>query len=240
MSWGYFIELDLRVPAAARAALHARRPVDVRLPVAWSGLRDRRLEAVLGRCSSKDQTFAQTLSWYRREGSRLREEASGERATLRVLTLLEKSILDEGHPLVALLFAAREHAGEGTLRLVNDGTAGGEAGVELTLANGTITSHPIEDADELAQRLGNELYALPALPPTGIALHPVTGLPILDPVTGEPIDLAELHALLEGSRQKVAAQAAASRAPSKKPKAGGTRAKASASETKATRRARRP
>lgn len=233
MSWGYFAELDLRLPSTALATLKKARPADVPLPAGWSGLNDRGLEGAFGRRTVKNESFADTLGWYRREGSRHREQASGDHTALRVLTMLEKSILDEAFPLVTLFFAAREHGGEGTLRLVNDGTSGGEFGVELTLANGAITSRPIEDDWDLVGRLGEELFALPPPPKGKVAINPVTGLPMapaaarvaINPFTGQPLGAAPKEPPAEKASAKKIPPAKTSQ---KRP--AGTKAKASGSK----------
>lgn len=178
MSWGYFVELDLRLPAAALAALKKSRPAEVELPPGWSGFSDRSLEGAFGRRITKKETFTRTLSWYQGEGSIQREDTTGDHTTLHVLTMLEKSVLDEAFPLAALFFAAREHGGEGTLRFVNDGTSGGEFGVELSVGRGTITSRQLEEDWELVGRLGEALYALPPASVGAVRINPFTGMPL--------------------------------------------------------------
>ena len=44
MSWGYFADLRLRLPASEWRVLRARAPLEVPLPAGWSGLVDRSLE----------------------------------------------------------------------------------------------------------------------------------------------------------------------------------------------------
>lgn len=165
MSWGYFVELDVSLPTSALAGVRKKKPSDIALARGWSGLRDEGLEAAFGRRLTTNDTFAKTLRWF--DGGRpalpsvQREEAAGERTRLRVLTLLDKSLLDHAFPLVALLHEVRDAGGDGTLRLVNDGTSGGETGVELTITGREIVSRRLDDDWELAGRLGGELFAGP-------------------------------------------------------------------------------
>jgi hypothetical protein len=162
MSWGYFVELNLTLPAATLAALKKKKPADVALPVGWSGLRDAGLETAFGRRLTTRETFARTLKWFDATPSLpalQREEAVGESTSLRVLTMLEKSVLDHAFPLAALFHAARETGGTGTLRFLHDGTSNGEAGVELTLANGEIVARRLDEEWERVGQLGEELFA---------------------------------------------------------------------------------
>lgn len=162
MSWGYFVELVVTLPTASLKTLKKKRASEVVLPTGWSGLRDAGLEAAFGRPPATRDTLGRALGWL---GSTpalpavQREETAGDRTSLRVLTTLEKSILDHAFPLVALFYAARDEGGEGVLRLVDDGTAPGEVGVELTLKLGAITARRLEDDGDLAGRLGSELFA---------------------------------------------------------------------------------
>ena len=176
MSWGYFAELVLSLPIASLKALKKQMPADVVLPPGWAGLRDPGLEAAFGRRLTTAETFEETLAWFASAPSlpAVRSEHVVEgRASLRVLTMLEKSLLDHAFPLAALFHAARDRGGEGSFRLVNDGTSGGESGVELTLADGTITARRLDDDWELLGRLGAELFGGEGRPsPEGEAARP--------------------------------------------------------------------
>jgi hypothetical protein len=162
MSWGYFAELEVTLPTDALAKLRKKKPSDVALAKGWSGLIDENLEAAFGRRLTTRETFEKTLGWYQTGGSLpsiRREETNGDQATLRVLTMLEKSLLDHAFPLAAMFHAVRDAGGAGTFRLVNDGTAPGEAGAELTLVDGTITKRRLDLDWDLTGRFGAELFA---------------------------------------------------------------------------------
>jgi hypothetical protein len=132
------------------------------LPKGWSGLRDPELEAAFGRRLTTTETFTKCLGWYRSTPSLpsiQREDTVGDRTSLRVLTMLEKSLLDHAFPLATLFHAVRDAGGEGAFRLVNDGTSDGETGIELTLADGAIAKRQLEDDWDLIGQLGMELFA---------------------------------------------------------------------------------
>jgi hypothetical protein len=185
MSWGFFADLRLSLPTAAWTRVRARRPAEIPLAAGWSGLEDTGLEHAFGRPSTKQQTFADVLAWDWR-GAIVEVAADGGRTRVRVCAMLDKSELELAQPLAALLDAARDEGGEGSLRLVNDGTSGAENGVERTLAGGHLTSAPLEDYESILEELAVEI--LPKPPKRGGPAKPM-----INPFTGKPITPDDLR-----------------------------------------------
>jgi hypothetical protein len=161
MSWGYFADLRLTLATRAWKELLALKPHEVALVEGWSGLKDRELERSFARPISRGaETLASVLKLraYRPPAALQAIETKGEQTRVRLLTLLDKSLLDLAQPLAASLTAAQAVGARGTLTLVNDGTYSGEDGVELVLDEQGITSGLIEDCWPLVDELGDLLF----------------------------------------------------------------------------------
>ncbi len=160
MSWGYFIDLRIGLSTAAWNAVRGQKPADIALAPGWSGLKDREFEHAFSVPTTKTETFAEVLAWkcYTGKEAIERIESKAGVTTVRVCVLLDKSLLDLAYPLATLFQSARAAGGEGSLRLVNDGTSSGEDGVELALTKGAITSKPVGDCWKIVEQLGAELF----------------------------------------------------------------------------------
>jgi hypothetical protein len=161
MSWAYFADLRISLPIAAWERLQSVKPAGTTLAPGWSGLKDEHLEAAFGRPVSGDQTFAEILRWdlYSTRDALQHLETKGTTTSLRIATVLDKSLLDHAQPLAVLFEIARAEKGSGSLRLVNDGTASGEDGVELTLTAGKVKKTRLTDCWTIVEELGGELFA---------------------------------------------------------------------------------
>lgn len=195
MSWGFFADLRLSLPDDTWELLRDRKPAAIRLEPGWSGLQDVELEAAFGAPNTSDETFAKVLRWkcYTGDQAISSVTSSENRTDLRVALLLDKSQLDLAFPLAALLSAARESGGEGSLKLVNDGTYGGEDGVELTLSDGVIAAAAVEDCWKIVATLGAEVFG-GELYDEGEALESpkdAGNKPMIDPVTGKAVGAAK-------------------------------------------------
>jgi hypothetical protein len=227
MSWGYFADLRLSLDTAAWDQLLEQRPSAIQLDPGWSGLENKDLEEMFSRPNTGTETFAQILKWKCYTGKEAIEtiETNADRTRLRVCLMLDKSLLDLAYPLATLLEAARGVGGEGSLRLVNDGTAVGEDGVELVLARGTISTQPIDDCWSIVEQLGAELFA-------GMVQQTrqkAKSRAIRNPFTGESIDLTV--ATTPAAKKAAATGSAATKVPTaKKTAAKKTAAKKTAAE----------
>ena len=124
MSWAFLADLRIEIPTAAWERVRAMKPAEVTLAPGWSGLKDKGLEADFARPVTRGETFAETLAWdgYTTRDALQRVEIEGTTTKVRVVAVLDKSLLDYAHPLAALFEAARAERGSGSFRLVNDGT----------------------------------------------------------------------------------------------------------------------
>lgn len=78
--------------------------------------------------------------------------------------------------LQCLLHAARAHHCRGHMRLVNDGTYSGEAGVALTLAGGEVRAEQLDDFENALEELAGEIFeAVPGIGVGGPKINPFTG-----------------------------------------------------------------
>jgi hypothetical protein len=190
MSWGYFADLRLTMPAKAWDELRKTKPDDVTLNKGWFGCEDPDLEAgfamTLGRAAPADTkvTFEKLLARaYTGKESICTVEKDDAQTRVRACLLLDKSELYLARPLAALLEAARKVGGEGALQLVNDGTYSGEGGVAITLKKGKLSRRAIgEDCHDIGEELGMEIFAgvMPEAPKK-------SGKPKINPFTGKPI-----------------------------------------------------
>lgn len=159
MSWAFLVDLRLTLSTSAWERVRDEKPTDFVLERGWSGLEDEELERAFGRPATTKETFAQVLAWDWGTASIARISADGEHTRVRVCAFLDKSQLDNAHPLATLLEAARREGGTGALRFVNDGTSGAEGGAELTLAGGRIERARIDDYEPILQELAGEMLA---------------------------------------------------------------------------------
>jgi hypothetical protein len=156
MSWGFLVDLHLKLSRDAWTRLQKRTPGETSLADGWSGLEDAGLERSFGRPWSQDATYRELLPRYADAESIVQIDASGDPVAIRVCVIVDKSTLENAYPLAALLHAAAAEAGEGTLRLVNDGTYSGESGSVIALARGSVTAAAIAD-DAVLEELSAEL-----------------------------------------------------------------------------------
>ncbi len=181
MSWGYFADLRLTLPAKAWNDLRRLKPDDVKLPKGWFGCEDPDLERGFAMPLGSKQTFAKLLDACKGKESISTVEESGEETRVRVCLLLDKSELYLARPLAALLDSSRE-AGAGVLRLVNDGTYSGEGGVAIELKKGKLSRRAIdEECREIGEELGMEIFA------GVVSGEPTSKKPKINPFTGKPI-----------------------------------------------------
>jgi hypothetical protein len=185
MSWGYFVDLKLTLKTTAWKKLRDAKPGDTALEPGWSGLEEPSLEKAFGRPWSEDESFVKILKGraYHGEDTVLHIDEREGMTAVRICLMLDKSTLEQAYPLAALLYAARD-AGSGSLRIVNDGTAAGEEGVEITLAKKKITKTAIEDSFVIAEELMAELYGdlvsnrLKSKSSRRVPINPFTGKPV--------------------------------------------------------------
>jgi hypothetical protein len=193
MSWGYFVDLNVVMASGEWKRLCARRLGEGKLAAGWSRLEDAGLEKALGRAFSGDETFTKVLKGkaYHAEDVVHRIEDDGDVAAVRICLLLDKSLLELAYPLALIFEAARKVEGAtGTLRIVNDGSAPGENGVELSLAKKKITHKKIEDCFAVTEELMAELYGdLVSAPLKMKSSKPGSGI---NPFTGKPISSKKL------------------------------------------------
>ena len=176
MSWGYFVDARLHLPATAWAELSKRKTDEFPTPVGWWGMKDAALERRF-----IDQFGDVSKSW--RFGALVKYFAGTEslgtvtpdengRVTVRIAMLLSKDMdTDVARGVAALFQAAKDRDGEGSVSLANDGTYVGEDGVIVTLAKGKLSRKAIKDAwahtEQLARELyGEELYEFEDEPPS--------------------------------------------------------------------------
>jgi hypothetical protein len=181
MSWGYFADLQLALPAEAWAELRHEKPGE--LPKGWFGLNDAALEKSFARPLGSPDDFAKLLEAPAYKGAETicTVEEAGGTVRVRVCVMLDKSQLELAQPLGALLESARLRDGEGALRLVNDGTYSGEGGVAIVLRDGELERRSLEDeCQDLAEELAGEIFA---------AAKPKkkSGKPMINPFTGKPL-----------------------------------------------------
>jgi hypothetical protein len=161
MSWGYFVDLKLTMPSAAWKKVSDQKAGASKLVAGWSGLDDAGLEKSLGRPFSEGDTLIKVLKGKAYHGTETVHHVDEDDGvtTVRICLLLDKSTLELAYPLATLLFAARDTGvAKGALRLVNDGTAPGEDGVEIALAKKKLTKTKIEDQAAIAEGLIADLY----------------------------------------------------------------------------------
>lgn len=190
MSWAFLVDLRLTLPTSAWRRLRSRKPVEFVLKKGWSGLNDESLEAVFGRPATTKETFADVLAWDWGQESICRVNEKVRQTNVRLCAVLDKSVLDQAHPLATLLEAARHERGTGSLRLVNDGTSGAEDGAEMVLAEGKIKRAPIEDFEPVLTELAGELFEVAASKGMARKKNPFTGKafsPRINPFTGKPL-----------------------------------------------------
>ena len=183
MSWGYFADLRLTMPAKTWKELAKKNPDALELKKGWFGCEDSDLEAGFAmRMGGPKQTFAELLDGCKgNESISTVDEVDGE-ARLRVCLLMDKSELYLARPLALLVEAARTAGGAGALRLVNDGTYSGEGGVAIELQKGKLSRRAIDDdCHEIGEELGMEIFAA-AKPKSGKLEKPK-----INPFTGKPV-----------------------------------------------------
>jgi hypothetical protein len=155
MSWGFFADLRVSIPTDEWAKIRARALKDVALPTGFLGLADAELESSFLRPHEGSETIGDALE---PKPSSIHEIAESKGTTkVRICLLLDKSQLESARPLAAVLEAARAAGGTGSLRLVNDGTYSGEAGVELSLKKGKLSKKRLDDGEEIVESLAAEL-----------------------------------------------------------------------------------
>jgi len=214
MSWAFLADLDVTLPAQAWTRIQAKRPRDISLAKGWSGLEEATLEDAFGRPLRSAETFAQVIAWDWGKDAIVVDEVTGDGARVRVCAALDKSLLDMAFPLAALLEAARSEGGAGSLRLVNDGTSGAEAGSEMILAGGRIEATPLDDFEELLEELAGEMLQHRMRSGGKPMINPFTGKAIvvkerINPFTGKPFEAP--------NAKKAPAKKATKAAPAKRP-----------------------
>ena len=206
MSWGYFVDLRLTLPSDDWTALARRAPRDCPVPASWPArsafAKAFRSEYWQGLdVPFQKIAFAKAPLWKLLRGDALRSvrPTEDERVDVRLLVLLDKSLLDGAAVIAALFFGAAQQArATGRLAVVNDGTGPGEDGWCFTLARGKVKAAKIEDAGEFGAELAALLYpgvvpvpARPAEQLRGVAngrwgINPMTGAKIWIPGRGAP------------------------------------------------------
>jgi hypothetical protein len=161
MSWGYFVDLKLTMPSDVWAKVREQKPGGFPLKAGWSGFAERSLEKAFGRPWSERDSFSKLLkgkAFHGSESVHHVDEIEGH-TSIRICLMLDKSTLDLAYPLATLFYAAHESgAASGSLRIVNDGTAAGEDGVEITLTKTKVTKAKIADSFVIVEELMGELY----------------------------------------------------------------------------------
>ena len=147
MSWGFIVDLQVRVETKTYKALKRRRVAEFGLPVGWTGFSDAQLVAAFDPSIDEGLTFARALKVFA-EGVVL-ETNDGEVTSLRVVCDLDRSLLEHAGLLAALLIGA----GEGTLSLVNDGTYTGEDGSVLWVEKGKLFAKKLSQHAEKLEEL---------------------------------------------------------------------------------------
>ena len=157
MGWAYFLDLELRVPAAAWPALEAATPSRQGIALGWWGFADAALEQPFVADDCNDMTAASALAAFLYVQGVCKIDRGGE-VTVRMCTLLdERSESYLVKPLAALIDAARG-VGTGRIALVNDGTHPGEGGVSVMVTGATVTRERIADPAPLAERLATQVF----------------------------------------------------------------------------------
>jgi hypothetical protein len=157
MAWSIYLELGLVVPAASWPALVETTPAAQPIPVGWWGLASTDIEAALSPEYCDSMTAASALRAFEELGSRVfRIEAGPDRVDVRVCVQLD----DRGEPylakpIAALVEAAKATAATGSVAIVRDG---GDDGVVLTLAGGSLRRTQIADAAARAAALADEIF----------------------------------------------------------------------------------
>jgi hypothetical protein len=189
MSWGYFVDLKLTMPAAAWKKVSEQKAGASKLAAGWSGLDDAGLEESFGQPFSEGDTLTKVLkgaAYHGPETVHHVDEHDGV-TSVRICLLLDKSTLELAYPLAALLHAARDTGvAKGALRLVNDGTAPGEDGVEIALVKNKLTKTKVEDQGAIAEEIVGDLYGDLVSSPLKAksSQKPRT---MINPQTGQPI-----------------------------------------------------
>ncbi len=162
MSWGYFIDFHLTLPTKAWERLSSTEAGAFPTALGWWGFRDAELERRFIDTSgnvANGLTFSALVARFAREESLGRVSRSDDVVTLRVASLLDRGgDTDIARGFAALLEAARESGGVGSVSLINDGTYGGEDGVTIDLSGGELVRKHIADCWELTERLSAELF----------------------------------------------------------------------------------
>jgi len=163
VSWGFFLDARLTVPARAWKTLQRERPERFPTPVGWWGLKDRELERrFIDSCGdvSRHLTFGKLVDRFARmQGSKGEVTTRGATTTVRVLTVLDRSgDTDLARGIAALFAAAAPLGGQGAVSLINDGTYVGEDGATVTLKAGAWSRERIDDCWELTEPLAAELF----------------------------------------------------------------------------------
>lgn len=160
MSWGFILDLKLSLADGDWEHIQALRPDDDALPAGWSGLKESELEAAFVRpvvAAELQPTFATAVAGYRAPHALATVESRRGVTRIRVGLFLDRGELGWARSAIALFFAAKEHAKSGSLRLVNDGTYAGEAGVELKLSRGAVSTKRLRDSVPVAEKLAAEI-----------------------------------------------------------------------------------
>jgi hypothetical protein len=159
MSWGYFLELDLVLSERAWKEIKDAPANNWPAEPGFFGLKEKELERMFLSADVADWKIGRALEALAK-GEAVATETTDKGVTrVHVVTLLDKSGETYfARPFASLFLAAKEHAGEGHIALVNDGTYSGEDGVILTLSNGKVKLERIKDCWPHVERLGAAVY----------------------------------------------------------------------------------
>ncbi len=157
MSWGYYLDLELSLPTAEWTRLQSTKGGV--LPAKWWGFKNADLEDLYGGLDDYDDvTFKKVFTFWTDGKSAAKSVTESKGTTTVKLTV----VIDRGGDTqvvkpVAAFFDAAAAVGSGRIRLVNDGSASGENGVEVTIADGVLVRSKVVDR-ELRDTLFARVY----------------------------------------------------------------------------------
>jgi hypothetical protein len=155
MSWGYICKLVAKIPQDKWEAWQQLTPSKFALPADWPSAE---LVSYFKPQTPADDTFKACLGYDSWEPAPSIEQ--GETVEVKLVTVLDRSLLHVAGVLPALLRGAHEVGGQGSLLICSDGSAE-EAGWQCTVAGGDrLESTPLSTdemwrhIDELSAELG--------------------------------------------------------------------------------------
>ena len=165
MSWGFFLDLNLTLPTTEWKRIAKTKTRDHGIEARLWGFKD---EAYLGEMFSRNNfentKIGDAVKSFDRDDSQGTVDSDGDVTRLRLVQLLDRGGEPDIAKAIAALVEASKATATGTLRLVNDGSYGGEDGVEIQVARGKLSRKRIKDAQRRSMELGTELFGEQAVP----------------------------------------------------------------------------